>query len=380
MTTMKNFFVFCSGAQKNILKRTPTEINKYAGIGATIFFTGVFAAIAAAYALNTVFDNYWITAIVAILWGLMIFNLDRFIVSTMKKKGSGFRDFMAATPRIILAILIAIVIAKPLEMKIFESEIDAQLVQMEQENFKEQDELINSRYVGQIDSLKTDIGSLKEEIAAKASERDILVAAAIAEADGTGGSMRRNLGPIYRTKKAAADKVQAELDILEQQNGSLIDNKQDQIASLESQRDMALSAAERVSLTGFAARLNALDRAAQKSRAIFIANIFIMLLFICIEIAPVLTKLIIERSPYDYVLDKHERKFVLNHERITTQQELQQRQAEKFANETSDYKTSIAIEAEQEIAREAIAEKLRDLKKQPSIWSGFLSRSKILEG
>ena len=380
MTAMKDFFVFCSGAQKNILKRTPTEINKYAGIGATIFFTGVFAAIAAGYALNTVFDNIWITSVVALLWGLMIFNLDRFIVSTMKKKGSGFRDFLSATPRIILAVLIAIVIAKPLEMKIFESEIDAQLVQMEQENFKEQDELIQSRYVGQIDSLNQDVQALKNEITDKSRERDVLVAAAIAEADGTGGSMRRNLGPIYRTKKAAADKVQNELDELEASNGALIESKLGQIANLESQRDQDLSQAERVSLTGFAARLNALDRAAQKSKAIFIANIFIMLLFICIEIAPVLTKLILERSPYDYVLDKHENKFVLNHKAITSNQYLAQQQEAKFAQETSNYKTTLAIEAEQEIAREAVAEKLRELKKQPTIWSGFLSRSKILEG
>ena len=135
MQALKNFFLFCSGANFSILKRTPTEVNKYVGIGATIFFTGVFAAIAAGYALYTVFDSAWLIVPIALLWGLMIFNLDRFIVSTMKKKGSFIRDFTSALPRLVLAVLIAIVIAKPLELKIFESEIDAELVKMQQENY-----------------------------------------------------------------------------------------------------------------------------------------------------------------------------------------------------------------------------------------------------
>jgi len=87
MKSLKGLFIFCTGANRSILKRTPTEINKYVGIGATIFFTGVFAAIAAGFALYTVFESYYLVVPVALLWGLMIFNLDLFIVSTMKKKG-----------------------------------------------------------------------------------------------------------------------------------------------------------------------------------------------------------------------------------------------------------------------------------------------------
>ena len=72
----------------------------------------------------------------------------------MKKKGKVWKDLSSATPRIILAILIAIVIAKPLELKIFESEIEAELVQMEQEQFKKQDDLVRERYTANILDLK----------------------------------------------------------------------------------------------------------------------------------------------------------------------------------------------------------------------------------
>jgi Holliday junction resolvasome RuvABC endonuclease subunit len=45
-----------------------------------------------------------------IVWGLLIFNLDRFIVSTIRKRDRFSSEFLQATPRIILAIIIAIVI------------------------------------------------------------------------------------------------------------------------------------------------------------------------------------------------------------------------------------------------------------------------------
>ena len=258
MKLLKDFFIFCSGANRSILKRTPTEINKFVGIGATIFFTGVFAAIAAGYALYTVFESYLLVLPIAVLWGLMIFNLDRFIVSTMKKKGAFYRDFAAAAPRLILAVLIAVVIAKPLELKIFESEIQAELVQMQQENYKKQDDLVRSRYILQIDTLKAEVLALKSEINIKSTERDRLVNEAIMEADGTGGSMNRNLGPIYKTKRAAADLVQIELDNLMDENNALIAAKQSNIDRLEAQMESDKSSLERVAMSGFAARLEGL--------------------------------------------------------------------------------------------------------------------------
>lgn len=120
MKKIKHFFWLCSGANRPLLDKCPTEGAKYAGIGATIFFTGIFAALASAYALFTVFENYYVSTLFGIVWGLMIFNLDRYIVSSMRKEGQSKKEFYTAIPRIVLAILISFVIAKPLEMKIFE--------------------------------------------------------------------------------------------------------------------------------------------------------------------------------------------------------------------------------------------------------------------
>jgi hypothetical protein len=52
--------------------------------------------------------------------------------------------------------------------------------------------------------------------------------------------------------------------------------------------------------------MEALSRISDQSNAIFWANWFIILLFIAIEIAPVLVKLISTRGPYDNLLRMEE--------------------------------------------------------------------------
>ena len=379
MTILQNFFLKCSGVHTSLLKRTPTEINRYVGIGATIFFTGLFAALAAGYALYTVFNNYFTAIVFGLLWGLMIFNLDRYIVSTIKKKGSFFRDIISAFPRLVLAILIAVVIAKPLELKIFESEINAEIELMQQENYIAQEALLNKRYNDERIILTNSIELLKSEIDRKADKRNLLDQAAIAEADGTGGTMQRNMGPIYRIKKAEAEKAQQELDALLKNSQPLIDEKENQLLLLDKKRSSELSKMNSVEMTGLASRVEAMDRLSHKSDAIYYAGLFIILLFIAVETAPIFVKLIAVRSPYDFVLNKHEYTFRMNHDKYV--QLLKSNTDNKliFEKETSLYKTELAIEAEKEISRQALKEKLETLKNEPLIWKDLLRKGKLFE-
>ena len=161
MKTLENFFLFCSGVEHSILDQCPSDRNKYMGIGATVFFTGVLAFFSSGYALYSVFESWWAAAACGLVWGLMIFNLDRYIVMSMKSYGKWWRDWAVALPRLGLAVLLALVISKPLEMKIFEKEIQAELVTMEQEVFKQQEDKVKTRYQAQIDEHKAQISVLK---------------------------------------------------------------------------------------------------------------------------------------------------------------------------------------------------------------------------
>lgn len=377
MIELQKFFLFCSGANHSVLTRTPTEINKFVGIGATIFFTGLFAALASGYAIYTVFNSYFFALIFGLLWGFMIFNLDRYIVSTIKKKGRFLSDFFNILPRLGLAVLIAVVIAKPLELKIFDSEIQSELVTMQQENYKRQEAVVHDRFEADLGLAKSEMASLKNEIKIKTAQRDQLAVIANAEADGTGGSQLRNMGPIYRAKKADADLAQVELTALEVASQPLINSKLDKIQSLESRRTEALTGLRQVGLTGFAARLDALDRISQRSEAIYLASLFIMLLFIAIETAPIFVKLITPRSPYDYVLDKHEHAFAMNHKSVTTSLSTITKNEIEFLVQTNKHKTDLAIKGERDLANQAIAEHIEKLKQQPMQWRELLRKGKL---
>ncbi len=309
MEKIKHFFWVCSGVHIPLLKKCEVESSKYAGIGATIFFTGVFAAIAASYALYTVFDNVWIATAAGVVWGLMIFNLDRYIVSSMRKEGNMQREFRTAVPRIVLAVLISIVIAKPLEMKIFEKEIQSELVMMEQQTYTSQENEIKLRFQTDQERLKREIGELKNEIAVKAARRDELNRIAQEEADGTGGSKKRNAGPIYQLKKADANQADTELQALVKTNDLLVNDKLRALADQDSLIQSEISGLAKQKLDGPASRMEALSRLTAKSDAIWWANWFILLLFIAVETAPVFVKLISSRGPYDQLLKIEEHGF-----------------------------------------------------------------------
>jgi hypothetical protein len=309
MEKLKHFFWLCSGAHLAILKKCESEASKYAGIGATVFFTGIFAAMAASYALYTVFNNYWIATTLGVVWGLMIFNLDRYIVSSMRKEGNNKRELLTALPRILLAVIISLVIAKPLELKIFEKEIEAELVMMEQQTYAAQEGETKLRFQSDREKLSAEIAILKDEITAKTESRNELDRLAREEADGTGGSMRRNTGPIYTLKKADADQAAIELDQLVKRNTRLIDDKLAILAGSDSAVATEIANLDKQKLDGPASRMEALSRITTQSNAIWWANWFIILLFIAVETAPVFVKLISSQGPYDHLLKIEEHGF-----------------------------------------------------------------------
>jgi hypothetical protein len=309
MEKIKRFFWLCSGANRQLLEKCPTEGSKYSGIGATVFFTGVFAALAAAYAMVTVFDNLWVAALLGIVWGMMIFNLDRYIVSSMRKEGNTKKEWLTALPRIVLAVLISVVIAKPLEMKIFDKEIRGELTIMEQQTRTAQETEIRNRFAPEQARQAAEIALLKKEIVDKTAVRDELIRLAQVEADGTGGTLRRNAGPIYQIKKADADRVDQELQELIRQNESMIAERSRAALSTDSLVQATIENLDQQRLDGPAARMEALSRLTDKSTAIWLANWFIVLLFIAVETAPVFVKLISPQGPYDHLLKIEEHGF-----------------------------------------------------------------------
>src|SRR5690606_38916977 len=100
MNRIQEFLWFCRGVFVPLIRKSPSETNKYIGIGGAVLFTGILAALSAGYALYTVFDSYWMGNLCRILWGLLIFDLDRFIVSSMRERNTTRSEWKLAIPRL----------------------------------------------------------------------------------------------------------------------------------------------------------------------------------------------------------------------------------------------------------------------------------------
>ncbi|TGV04215.1 DUF4407 domain-containing protein [Flavivirga rizhaonensis] len=300
---LKQFFIICSGSDTDILDKCSTgEQNKYAGIGATVFFTAIMAFIAASYALYTVFDNLFIAIAFGFIWGLLIFNLDRYIVSTIKKTGSITDELIQASPRIILAVIIAIVISKPLELKIFEKEINQVLLEQKNELTLANKNQIAEQFTPTIESLNNNITALRQQINTKETEVNALYDTYIAEAEGTAGTKLLGKGPVYKEKREKHDALLAELQQLKAENKAKITAAETQIATLKGDYETQIVSTQPIinNFDGLMARVNALGKLP------WLPSFFIFLLFLAIETSPILAKLLSPKSAYDFRLEDQE--------------------------------------------------------------------------
>jgi VCBS repeat-containing protein len=297
---LKRFFILCSGADKQLLDScSEGEQTKFAGIGATVFFTAVMAFIAAAYALYTVFDNLWPAILFGAVWGLLIFNLDRFIVSTIRKRDSFVKELLQASPRILLAVIIAVVISKPLEIKIFEKEINTVLLKEKNAMALSNKKEVTSYFQSDLDRNHARIDSLKSEITKKENEVNTLYETYIAEAEGTRGTLKMGKGPVFKEKIAKHDLARREYDTLRATNLARISDLEKQNKSLQADLDKKVTESEPVidAFDGLMARINALDKLP------LLPSLFIMLLFLAIETSPIIAKLLSPKGEYDYKLE-----------------------------------------------------------------------------
>ena len=316
MNWFQKFLMVCSGGSIHILKKTPSEWNKFSGIGGIVLFTAVFATLSAGYAMFTVFDDLWISIGFAILWGLMIFNLDRYIVSSIKKTGTWWNQLLMSIPRLILAAFLGIIISKPLALKVFEKEVNKQLNTIIQRNKTQLQKEMNGRILQQSGPFATEKKQIQTKIddyqksydsAAVELEKEIL--------GKQSGLTSGKVGYGSNAKRKAELKEQRRQDL---------ENYQKQIAprvvyldqevskvytNIEKERDKTETFEDQ--FNGFAARLQALDELGKNSAIIGIAAAFIMGLFITLEIAPVLVKLISAVGPYDHLLEKTENDYKL---------------------------------------------------------------------
>lgn len=328
--SIMRFLWRAAGGDRALLERaTYSDQVKYMCLGGIVFSTGAMSALAGGYAFYTIFApksadvlsktktlidnaNYVPTdiptvitsAIFGIIWGLIIFNIDRFIV-TSTGKGDGTEtitkeELKGAIPRIIMGAIIALTISKPIEIRMFKTEIDL-AIQKQQEIEKEigiAQATVN--YDKKVKETKTKLGKIQDDID-KRQEAIIDLRNEISR-EITG---KNSNGAAYGPRAKALDD-QAKL--FEEQVKSL-KSTPEYIASLKDMNNYELEKKKSISLAEQkAATLDGLLIRIQKAHEIagFTISLFITLLFMVIELTPVFFKLMLVKTPYDYLAENRD--------------------------------------------------------------------------
>ena len=303
----------CAGGDRYILERaTYSDQIKYMCLGGIVFATGAMAGLAGGYAFYTIFspkgsaleDNiHYSTAalsiVFGIIWGLMIFNIDRFIV-TSTGKGDGtekitWDEFKSAIPRIIMGAIIAITISKPIEIRMFQTEINIKLKEKQIEQQTAYIEKTKINFQIELDRNSKDLTKYDQEIQDKIARHKFLESQYIEEA------RIITVGPRALALKAQMDKVDEEIRN-DKQNAEylkLLNDKED----IETRLNAALKESQKTAdgLDGLLERIKLAHEVAG-----FWITLFITLLFMAIELTPIFFKLMLNKTPYDYLSENRD--------------------------------------------------------------------------
>jgi hypothetical protein len=304
MNIFYRFFCWCSGARIYILKQCPTDYNTFFGIGIVTLLTGVMATISGSYAFYTVFQIEYLSFAFGLFWGTLIFFLDWYLISSLKKQNNRKKELLLSFPRIVFAIFLAIVIAKPIELKLFEKEINNKISEIQLRGNIKKQKLIDKEFE-EIQKLEEANESLAFQIKAKETYRNQLFDMVISEAEGTAGTGHKGKGPVYNEKKMALEQSSKELEELKKNIMPLIQANTQRIFELKNTKDEKTETSKTIAenTDGFLARIDAMGRLSNENQTINIVSWFIMLMFICIESAPIFVKLLSDRGAYDELLE-----------------------------------------------------------------------------
>jgi hypothetical protein len=255
-----------------------------------------------------------ISVIFGLVWAAVIYNLDRFIVSTTGH-GDGTEsiewfEIVRALPRFLMACLIGLVISKPLEIRIMKTEIETVLMEArkaEYDKYEGKDRETRDREIKEANEVKADLVkqrlAKKSEIDKAQEVRDQVEKEVIAESQ-TGISVK------FNAKKKLLEQRMAELE--ETKERVLPELKQFD-ERIKAQEDAIKSANEKYltgkdewqrKADGVDGLINRIEIAHKKSPT---ASWFLTLMLIFIEVAPLFFKMMLTLSPIDYLTENQKR-------------------------------------------------------------------------
>jgi hypothetical protein len=358
-----DFLAWLGGADLKILAQAPGyERTRFIQMAIVLLTTSGIGTLSMMFALHNGVGTPLAVAIIGgLVWGFIILNLDRFLVLSMGHTRDWKRLLLMALPRLALAAVISMVVATPLTLRIFASDIKNEMVQVNANESKQvaREQLQTgpaTQAASTLAKINTDkqvlaghlqgtvsnpevtfwqnkVDTLTTQVHQAQTAMDKAQAAYQCELDGSGPHCEgatdlEGDGPIAQLKKTEFDQAQQKYESLNTQ----LQSAQQQLATAQSAAEKASNQTlqqqkleAKAALpglekqynqleaqlkqnehqaqdavqgnTGILAQLQDLSAAGAKNPMLSVAQWVVTLLFFCIEILPVMVKVLLNIGP-----------------------------------------------------------------------------------
>lgn len=324
---IQEFLWSCGGLDKSLLRMCPTDWAKKAGMGGTILGTSILATFSGGFAAYTVSESSAVAIMVGIIWGLVIFNLDRYLVNSMYSDGKpsiSRQEFISGLPRIIIALFLGIVISMPIELKIFEGEINQNI--NNEQNLRSQNESAIIAQNPSLTKIQKRLEELKKMAVPLQKQRDEYQEALKEETKVGRGGRGAGYGPNAKAVDRQLHDIIDRLNPLEKEIGELTTqySKDYKEAQDENKRkintEVGLSKKIEMLFKSTSFSKEKTDREGKpiykkdkngkttneidfEFNSLWLVRWLISLMFIILEILPVVNKMMQEDGKYDKLID-----------------------------------------------------------------------------
>jgi hypothetical protein len=339
-----------AGVDEVLLSRVPQERARYTALGGVVIGTALIAAFSMWFAITEAVGttSAWVI-LPTLIWGLFIFNFDRWLISSSVGV-HWHKRYGTLIMRVAMALLFGVIIAEPLVLRVFQTAIvkniqdertaDLDALQSKLIACNPESNLPGGATVApgcegyvltfpstpgsvtaQLASKRADAAALTTEIANDTKQLDTLNNEARLEcvgATGPGLTGHEGVGPNCLRLRGEAD-AYAKAHPIATETASLA-AVQKQISTLEAQvttsqttfeaqrsdlinREVAAAKAHQGSI-GILERMGALSKLAASSSTLLIGTWLVRLLFIMVDCMPILVKFFGGVTTYDRLVER----------------------------------------------------------------------------
>ncbi|HEV2832522.1 MAG TPA: DUF4407 domain-containing protein, partial [Hanamia sp.] len=256
---------------------------------------------------STFVEKPYLYILAGLVWAVIVFTFDRFIISTFRKKDSIAKDALSITflSRVLFSIFVGIAVAHPLVLLYFHESIAVNMDEVAHakvDSIENVYQLQRKSYQLQTDTLDNNLKALNDTIHLQERILHDEIKGIVRGDDRTTG--KAGEGPTFKYDTAYLNRLYSDAAQAKKNNEAKKLENSIAITKLDSVRN---SKVNRLTFSrDYLEREKALQRLSDSNPIIRVTTGFLILFFILVDILPVTWKGLTSKGPYDEFLNEIE--------------------------------------------------------------------------